>query len=61
MAGRTLDQFGTGKKIVADGTTTCSPLKPETPASLVSPLGVEETPEQRLVRLEAGSSKVPGG
>ena len=48
-----LDQFGTGKKIAADGTTTRSPLKPETPASSLSPLGVEETPEQRLVRLEA--------
>src|SRR3954469_15323665 len=48
-----LDQFGTGKKTAADGTMTRSPRKPQKPASSVSPSGIEETPEQRLVRLEA--------
>ena len=47
-----LDQFGTGKKTAADGTMTRSPLKPYQPASAVSPPGVEETPEQRIARLE---------
>lgn len=46
-----LDLFGTGKKTAADGTMTSSPLKPQQPAR--SPLGVEETPEQRIARLEA--------
>lgn len=45
-----LDLFGTGKKTAADGTMTSSPLKPQQPAR--SPLGVEETPEQRIARLE---------
>jgi transposase len=31
---------------------TRSPLKPQQPASSVSPLGIEETPEQRIARLE---------
>lgn len=48
-----LDQFGTGKKTAADATTTRSPLKPHKPASSVSPPGIEETPEQRIQRLEA--------
>lgn len=46
-----LDLFGTGKKTAADGTMTSSPLKPQQPAR--SPLGAEETPEQRIARLEA--------
>ncbi len=46
-----LDQFGTGKKTAADGTITRSPLKPKQPS--VSASGVEETPEQRVARLEA--------
>jgi transposase len=46
-----LEQFGTGKKTAADGTMTRSPLKPQQPAS-ASPLGIEETPEQRIARLE---------
>ena len=45
-----LDQFGTGKKTAADGTMTRSPLKAQQPAP--SPLGVEETPEERIARLE---------
>ena len=51
-----LDQFGTGKKTAADGTITRSPLKAKQPTAslpLVSPSGVEETPEQRVARLEA--------
>ena len=35
---------------VEDGTTTRSPLKPQQPAP--SPLGIEETSEQRIARLE---------
>jgi transposase len=46
-----LDRFGTGKKTAADGTMTHSPLKARQPAS-ASPPGVEETPEQRIARLE---------
>jgi transposase len=46
-----LDQFGTGKKTAADGTMTRSPLKPQPSAS--APVPGDETPEQRLVRLEA--------
>lgn len=46
-----LERFGTGKKTAADGTMTRSPLKPPQPAS-ASPLGIKETPEQRVVRLE---------
>ena len=44
-----LDRFGTGKKTAADGTMTHSPLKARQPASAS---GVEETPEQRIARLE---------
>ena len=47
-----IDQFGTGKKTAADGTMTRSPLKPQQPP-VSSPLGVVETPEQRIARLEA--------
>jgi transposase len=47
-----LDLFGTGKKTAADGTMSRSPLKPQKSASSVAPLGVEETPEQRIARLE---------
>ena len=46
-----LDQFGTGKKTAADGTTTRSPLKPQ--QSCTRPPGIEEPPEQRIQRLEA--------
>src|SRR4051794_5790006 len=47
-----LDQFGTGKKTAADGTMTRSPLKAQPSAPSVSAPG-DETPEQRIVRLEA--------
>lgn len=50
-----LDRHGTGKKTAADGTLTRSPLKPQprpgTPATGGG--GVDETPEQRIRRLEA--------
>jgi transposase len=46
-----LDLYGTGKKTAADGTMTRSPLKPQQSASAPAP--ADETPEQRLVRLEA--------
>ncbi len=47
-----LDVHGTGKKIAADGTLTSSPLKPTSVASSVAPVDVDETPEQRIARLE---------
>jgi len=47
-----LDQYGTGRKTAADGTMTRSPLKPQQPTPATSPLGIEETPEQRVARLE---------
>ena len=47
--------FGTGKKTAADGSPTRSPLK--TSVGGASPLGgvapADETPQQRIVRLEA--------
>jgi transposase len=48
-----LDQFGTGKKTAADGTMARSPLKPQPAARTALAPGIEETPEQRQVRLEA--------
>ncbi len=48
-----LDVHGTGKKTAADGALTRSPLKPTSTASPGStPHGAEETPEQRIARLE---------
>jgi len=47
-----LDQFGTGKKTAADGTTTRNPLRAQQRASTVA-APVDETPEQRVARLEA--------
>jgi transposase len=50
-----LEVYGTGKKTAADGTLTSSPLqaKPSrsSTTSLRSP--VDETPEQKIARLEA--------
>ncbi len=48
-----LEVHGTGKKTAADGTLIRSPLKPTSAASLASPDGVDETPEQRIARLES--------
>lgn len=52
-----LDLYGTGKKTAADGTLTRSPLRPSgsssSPTSAAAePVG-DETPEQRIARLEA--------
>jgi transposase len=46
-----LGLHGTGKKTAADGIMARSPLKPQRPVSAPAP--ADETPEQRLVRLEA--------
>lgn len=48
-----LDRHGTGKKTAADGTLTPSPLKPLSVTDGTSVVGLEETPEQRIRRLEA--------
>ncbi len=51
-----LEVHGTGKKTAPDGTQTRSPLKPTSLNSASSPGsppdGVDETPEQRIARLE---------
>jgi transposase len=47
-----LEAYGTGKKTAADGTRTSSPLRSTTtPAS--APVPADETPEQKIARLEA--------
>ena len=47
-----LQAYGTGKKIAADGTLTSSPLQSK--SATTTPSGsVEETPEQKIARLEA--------
>jgi transposase len=47
-----LEAYGTGKKTAADGTLTSSPLQPKPAVS--GPVGPsDETPQQRIVRLEA--------
>lgn len=48
-----LQVYGTGKKTAADGTLTSSPLhsQPASTSSLAGP--VDETPQQRIARLEA--------
>jgi len=45
-----LEVYGTGRKTADDGALTSSPLQADHPAS-VAPVG--ETPQQRIVRLEA--------
>jgi transposase len=45
-----LEVYGTGKKTAADGTLTSSPLHAKAPTSPSGP--VDETQEQRIVRLE---------
>jgi len=51
-----LEVHGTGKKTAPDGTPIRSPLKPTSLSSAASPGspldGTEETPEQRIARLE---------
>lgn len=47
-----VEAYGTGKKTAADGTLTSSPLHSRPPTT--SPSGpVDETPEQKIARLEA--------
>lgn len=53
-----LGLYGTGKKTAADGTLTRSPLKPSGGSSssrttAADGPGTDETPEQRIARLEA--------
>src|SRR3954464_6340677 len=47
-----LEVYGTGKKTAADGTLTSSPLQSK--PTMTSPSApADETPEQKIVRLEA--------
>ena len=49
-----LEVYGTGKKTAADGTLTSSPLQANTSsASTSSSVPSDETPEQKIARLEA--------
>src|SRR3954447_9557121 len=50
-----LEGYGTGKKTAADGTLTSSPLQAKPPRSSTTSAAVpaEETPEQKIARLEA--------
>ncbi len=50
-----LEVHGTGKKTAADGSPIRSPLKPASltsASSLAPPVGVDETSQQRIARLE---------
>ena len=47
-----LEVYGTGKKTAADGTLTSSPLQSK-PATTISSGPADETPEQKIARLEA--------
>ena len=49
-----LEVYGTGKKTAADGTLTSSPLHDKAScASTSSSVPTDETPQQKIVRLEA--------
>ena len=48
-----LDAYGTGKKTAPDGTLTSSPRQPKSSTSSVPADAVDETPEQKVARLEA--------
>lgn len=48
-----LEAFGTGKKTAADGSPTASPLRAKPTGAGGSPGPVDETPEQKIARLEA--------
>src|SRR5215216_5459399 len=49
-----LEAYGTGKKTAADGTLTTSPLHAKRPPSSLHRSGpADETPEQKIARLEA--------
>jgi transposase len=47
-----LEVYGTGKKTAADGTLTTSPLQTK-PSARSAAAPADETPEQRIARLEA--------
>ncbi|EYR61791.1 transposase [Actinotalea ferrariae CF5-4] len=47
-----LEVYGTGKKTAADGTLTSSPLQSK-PATPVPAGAADETPEQKIARLQA--------
>jgi transposase len=47
-----LEVYGTGKKTAADGTLTTSPLQTK-PSTRNAAAPADETPEQRIARLEA--------
>jgi transposase len=47
-----LEVYGTGKKTAADGTLTTSPLQTK-PSTRNAAVPADETPEQRIARLEA--------
>ena len=47
-----LEAYGTGKKTAADGTLTSSPLLSKPPTTSIG-RPVDETPEQKIARLEA--------
>ena len=47
-----LEAYGTGKKTAADGTLTSSPLQSK-PTKATAPESGNETPEQKVARLEA--------
>lgn len=47
-----LEAYGTGKKTAADGTLTSTPLQSKPPAASSS-APTDETPEQKIARLEA--------
>jgi len=48
-----LEAYGTGKKTAADGTLTSSPLQSKPSPSTTSQGAIDETPEQKIARLEA--------
>ena len=48
-----LEVYGTGKKTAADGTLTSSPLPSKTTTRKSASAPVDETPEQKIARLEA--------
>lgn len=48
-----LEVYGTGKKTAVDGTVTSSPLQSKTSTKGSASAPADETPEQRIARLEA--------
>jgi transposase len=48
-----LEAYGTGKKTAADGTLTSSPLLSKPSPSTMSSRSADESPEQKVARLEA--------